>query len=170
MTSAVLEHLDGFVGHPFVTPASFDRVVGPGLAARRLKPARPFVVYFPLMLLVADEADGEERERLRERARAQIAFYGSTPEYRGVLDDLGSGDLQPELRRLSRLGQWETMTSLIDDRVVDAITVSGTPEQIPALIRDRWGTRLDRVSSIFGWPAIDRERTSALVRALEQLP
>ena len=36
--------------------------------------------------------------------RKQIAFYGSTPAYRKVLDLHGWGDLHTELHRLSKQG------------------------------------------------------------------
>ena len=36
--------------------------------------------------------------------RGLLAFYGSTPAYRPVLDVEGWGDLQPELNALSKTG------------------------------------------------------------------
>ena len=39
----------------------------------------------------------------------QIAFYGSTPAYRKVLELHGWGDLQDELNRLSKEGRWAEM-------------------------------------------------------------
>ncbi len=41
--------------------------------------------------------------------RRLLAFYGSTPAYRPVLDIHGWGDLQPELNALSKQGRWEEM-------------------------------------------------------------
>ena len=38
--------------------------------------------------------------------RPRLAFYGSTPAYKVVLDAHGWGDLQPELNRLSKTGDW----------------------------------------------------------------
>ena len=52
------------------------------------------------------------RRRWRRRptgTRQQIAFYGSTPAYRGVLELHGWGDLQDELNALSKQGEWEEM-------------------------------------------------------------
>ena len=46
------------------------------------------------------------------KTRTQIAFYGSTPAYRGVLDHHGWGDAQTDLNRLSKQGnagtRWAT--------------------------------------------------------------
>ena len=41
-----------------------------------------------------------------EATRRLLAFYGSTPAYRPVLDIHGWGDLQPELNTLSKRGKW----------------------------------------------------------------
>ena len=49
--------------------------------------------------------------------RHQIAFYGSTPAYKPVLDAEGRGDLQPELNRLSKQGNWAEMGALIDEKL-----------------------------------------------------
>src|ERR1700689_2809844 len=59
----------------------------------------------------------------RAAARAvktQMAFYGSTPAYRSVLELHGWGDLQSELNTLSKRGEWAKMGELIDDDVLDA--------------------------------------------------
>ena len=69
--------------------------------------------------------------------RARLAFYGSTPAYRVVLDAHGWGDLQPELNTLSKRGDWATMASLITDEMVDELCVVGTPDEIPAEIATR---------------------------------
>ena len=58
-----------------------------------------------------------------------LSFYGSTPSYKPVLDVEGWGDLQPELNRLSKQGEWASMSKLIDDDVLRTIGVFGTPEE-----------------------------------------
>ena len=57
--------------------------------------------------------------------RKQIAFYGSTPAYRPVLELHGWGDLQTELNTLSKQGEWDEMGRRIDDEVLDAFAVQG---------------------------------------------
>ena len=47
--------------------------------------------------------------------RNLLAFYGSTPAYKPVLDVHGWGDVQPELNRLSKQGDWATMAALYPD-------------------------------------------------------
>jgi probable F420-dependent oxidoreductase len=83
--------------------------------------------------------------------RNLLAFYGSTPSYKPVLDVEGWGDLQPELNRLSKQGDWATMATLIDDDVISTIGVHGTPKQVAEEIVARYGKWADRVCAYFPW-------------------
>ncbi len=78
--------------------------------------------------------------------RRQVAFYGSTPAYRPVLEQHGWGDLQTELNILSKRGEWEEMGRQIGDEVLDAFAVKGTPDEIPGLLLRRYGDVVDRIS------------------------
>jgi probable F420-dependent oxidoreductase len=89
----------------------------------------------------------EEVERARGKAKAQIAFYGSTPAYKVMLDHHGWGDLQPQLNRLSKEGKWLEMIEFITDDMLDLIGISGTPSHVGEQIRSR-GDFADRVSLV----------------------
>ena len=78
-----------------------------------------------------------------------LSFYGSTPSYKPVLDVEGWGDLQPELNRLSKQGEWATMSTLIDDDVLRTIAVQGTPEECGREIVERFGAISSRVCCYF---------------------
>ena len=78
--------------------------------------------------------------------RQQVAFYGSTPAYRGVLELHGWGGLQDELNALSKQGEWVKMGTLIDDEMLNTFAVTGEPEEIPAKLLARYGDIVDRVS------------------------
>jgi probable F420-dependent oxidoreductase len=90
----------------------------------------------------------EELEQARG-VRNLLAFYGSTPAYRPVLDVHGWGELQPELNRLSKQGEWATMGTLITDEMVDTIAVHGTPDQVAEEIVARYGAYSRRVCAYF---------------------
>ena len=77
--------------------------------------------------------------------RRLLAFYGSTPAYRPVLDIHGWGDMQPELNALSKQGRWEEMGRLIDDDVLHTIAACGTAAEVAAHIRDRVAGISDQV-------------------------
>jgi probable F420-dependent oxidoreductase len=81
--------------------------------------------------------------------RNLLAFYGSTPSYRPVLDVEGWGELQPKLNGLSKRGEWQQMAGLITDEMVSTIAVHGTPEQCAHEIVTRYGEWADRVCAYF---------------------
>ena len=82
-------------------------------------------------MFVVTGTNDEELERAMRGTKEQIAFYGSTPAYRGVLELHGWGDLQDELNRLSKQGEWTAMGELITDDVLDAFAVVAAPEDVP---------------------------------------
>jgi alkanesulfonate monooxygenase SsuD/methylene tetrahydromethanopterin reductase-like flavin-dependent oxidoreductase (luciferase family) len=81
----------------------------------------------------------------REAVRTMIAFYGSTPAYRPVLDFEGYGDLHTELHALVAQGRWADIPALVTDDLVDRIAVIGTPAQVAAGVRKRCDGIADRV-------------------------
>jgi probable F420-dependent oxidoreductase len=81
--------------------------------------------------------------------RNLIAFYGSTPAYKPVLDVHGWGDLQPELNALSKKGDWATMGTLVTDEMIDTIAVHGTPAECAKEIVARYGQWVERLCAYF---------------------
>ena len=89
----------------------------------------------------------EEEMRLAAAGtRQQIAFYGSTPAYRGVLDIHGWGGLQEELNTMSKAGQWVEMGNLITDEILNTFAVVGEPEQIAPELKHRYEDVISRIS------------------------
>ena len=75
------------------------------------------------------------------------------------------GELQPELNRLSKTGDWATMASMITDEIVDTFVVSGSPEEIGPRLEERYGDIVQRVS--FDTP--DRLGGERVARVLQGL-
>ncbi|ROO85500.1 putative F420-dependent oxidoreductase [Actinocorallia herbida] len=90
----------------------------------------------------------EEELEAAKAIRFLLAFYGSTPAYKAVLDVEGMGDLQPELNALSKQGRWAEMSTLIDDKAMNVLAVHGTPEEAAAEVVARYGD-CDRVCAYF---------------------
>src|SRR6185503_7231189 len=88
----------------------------------------------------------EEMEKAAVGVRQQIAFYGSTPAYRPVLELHGWGDLQDELNRLSKQGEWVKMGGLIDDDILGTFAVVAEPPKLAAGLKERYGDVIDRIS------------------------
>ena len=81
--------------------------------------------------------------------KATIAFYGSTPAYRPVLELHGWEALADELHALSvsrREDRWEAMRDLVDDDVLGTFAVVADPEDVGAQVRERFGDMVDRFS------------------------
>ena len=96
--------------------------------------------------LPRDADEEEELEKAKQGTRQQIAFYGSTPAYRGVLECHGWGEMQTELNALSKEGKWVEMGSLVDDEILDTFAVVGEPEQIADGLKSRFGDIVQRLS------------------------
>src|SRR5262245_26519609 len=138
MVEMVGEVADGFFVHPFHSRAFLEAETLPALRrglARGGRKAQELTI--SCQTIVALGSNDAEIERARQKARAQISFYGSTPAYKGVLEHHGRPELQPELNRLSKQGQWREMQGRIDDALFDELAVSGTPTQVAAALRRR---------------------------------
>ena len=62
-----------------------------------------------------------------------------------MLELHGWGDLQTELHRLSRRGEWDTMGTLIDDDMLDAFAVVAPLPELAGALRQRCDGVIDRV-------------------------
>lgn len=139
LTRATAELADGLLVMPFGSKRFLNEVTMPavraGLAAANRDPDA-FAVVPEIIVSVGDDHDA---------ARRLLAFYGSTPAYRPVLEAHGWGELQPELNALSKQGRWLEMGSLIDDKVLHTIAACGSPAEIAAHIADRVAGVSDRI-------------------------
>jgi probable F420-dependent oxidoreductase len=131
MVEAVGEVADGLFIHPFHSPEFLAADTLPALERGLAKGQRKRDAFeISCQTIVAMGSNDEEIARARQKAKGQLSFYGSTPAYRGVLDQHGYGDLQPELNRMSKEGKWLEMITKIDDALFDIIAVAGTPAQV----------------------------------------
>lgn len=143
---------DGIICHPFATAGHLrERVLPAVFAARaaseRGKAAwttRPFEVCGGVLAAVG--RTDRELEQAIEGVRERIAFYGATPGYEAVLATLGQSDLHIELHGLSQQNRWQEMGRLVDDDLLHAMAVVGTPAQAARELRVRYDGVLDRVS------------------------
>ena len=144
MTAVAGEVADGLLCHGFTTADYIREVTLPQLrtgAARTGRTRSDLEVSLPVMVALA----ADERDPKIAATKRQIAFYGSTPAYRPVLDHHGWSALGEELHAMSRRGEWQQMGDLIDDDVLHAFAVVGSPRQAGRQIRARLGGLVDRV-------------------------
>jgi len=165
MTEVAGEVADGMIIHPFSTVAYIESVTLPaierGLATAGRARADFEISYSNFVVTGRDEA---EFEASRKTAKERIAFYGSTPAYRGVLESIGAGELQSELNAMSKQGRWQEMGTLIGDDVLDAFAVVGEPGEIAPQMLRRYGGFTDRTSASF--PVADDAQRRDIIRTL----
>jgi len=160
------EVADGVLLHPFTTARYVRERQIPALERGLARSARaredfqigisPFVVTGP---------DDGALDPAREATRMQIAFYGSTPAYRSVLEHHGWGEAQDELNSLSKRGRWTEMAGVITDDIVDAFALQTPYDQLPAELAKRYAGLADRMSFFPQW-GDDHDRWRALLDSL----
>ncbi|MGH8976579.1 MAG: LLM class F420-dependent oxidoreductase [Acidimicrobiia bacterium] len=168
MTEAAGEVADGIIIHGFTTERYVKEVTLPAIERGLAKSGRPrdsFEVSGPLFVVTG--RDEEELARASKGTRQQIAFYGSTPAYRGVLELHGWGDLQTELNTLSKRGEWVQMGELIDDEILGTFAVVAEPEGVGAELKRRYGGVVDRCSFYAPYES-DPERWGAVIDDLKR--
>ena len=151
MTEMCGEIADGMIGHAFTTKRYLDEVTIPTFQRgikRSGRGRRDFQLMCPVFV-VTGERDSE-LEAAAAATRKQIAFYGSTPAYRKVLELHGWGDLQDELHGLSLRGDWDAMGALIDGEILEAFAVVAPIDELAAKLRERCDGAIDRV--LVGFP------------------
>ncbi|WP_055612020.1 LLM class F420-dependent oxidoreductase [Streptomyces phaeochromogenes] len=169
MTRVAGEVADGLLAHGFTTERYLREVTLPTVEDGLAKSGRTrgdFSVSH--LLLTATGRTEEELARAVDGTRRQIAFYGSTPAYRGVLELHGWGELGDELNALSksdRADKWEAMGGLVDDDVLHTFAVVAEPQHVAAEIRRRYGSLVDRVSFYTAYE-IDAEVWEPIVQEL----
>jgi probable F420-dependent oxidoreductase len=147
MTEVAGEVADGILLHGFTTERYVREVTLPALErgwGRAGKARSDFEVSGPMFVVTG--TNEQEFEAARRGTKQQIAFYGSTPAYRGVLELHGWGELQGELNRLSKQGEWAAMGELVTDEVLETFAVVAEPEDVPGRMLARYGDVIDRVS------------------------
>jgi probable F420-dependent oxidoreductase len=137
MTAVAGEVADGFFVHPFNTRKSLEELTLPALRQGLEKAGRGRdELEVVCVKLLATGNTQAEIDAVKAVVRKQLAFYGSTPAYRPVLDCHGWGGLQPELNALSKAGRWNDMANLIDDEMVESIAIVRPRHEVAKAIAD----------------------------------
>jgi probable F420-dependent oxidoreductase len=156
--------------HSFATRKYVDEVVRPLLETELAASGKSFD-HFEMTGggFIATGPDDKAVKEAAEKVRYRVAFYGSTPAYRGVFDLHGVGDLGIKLNAMSRQGQWSDMAKEISDDVLDLFVARAPYEGLADAVRKRYGGIVDAVSVDFvdGTPPSVRRGT---IEALKKIP
>ena len=165
MTEVAGEVADGMIIHPFSTMPYIKSVTMPAIEAGLAKAGKTrdgFELSYSCFVVTGrDEA---EFAASKKAAQERIAFYGSTPAYKGVLESIGCGELQGELNAMSKQGRWKEMGTLITDDMLNEFGVVGEPKDIAPQMLSRYGSFVDRTSASF--PVSDDEQRAGIIQAL----
>jgi probable F420-dependent oxidoreductase len=161
MTRLAGEVADGLLVHGFTTERYLRERTLPALeeglaAAGRTREQ----VTLSLPGLVVSGRTDAERAAAAAAVKATIAFYGSTPAYRPVLELHGWEALADELHGLSisrREDKWTAMRDLVDDEVLGTFAVVADPDDVGPRVLERYTGLIDRFSVYASYPApLDR--------------
>jgi probable F420-dependent oxidoreductase len=152
------ELCEGFHVHPLHSVQYLQEHVLPNImqgAAKTGRSRHDITLVSAVFVITGDSA--RELADVRDKVRMQIAFYASTRSYWPVLEAHGWGDVGRQLNRMAAHGDWDGMARAITDEMLDIYTVTGAPEEIPALLHARYDGLLDRIAFYFPYQPGEHE-------------
>ncbi|MFW6094368.1 MAG: TIGR03617 family F420-dependent LLM class oxidoreductase [Pseudomonadota bacterium] len=128
---------------------------------------------FPVFAIPGDSP--EERAPLLERARTQIGFYGSTPNYAYQFTDLGFEGVSEGLREAMRAGDMGRIAGLVTDEVLAHFSVAARWDDLADALIARYGPYASRLVMYLAQEDITRRpenlgRWGEIARALRRAP
>src|SRR6058998_1417919 len=140
------ELAEGFHIHPFHSVKYLNETVLPNVEAGLAKAGRRREqVALATTAFVIAGRNRDEIERAKAPVRQQISFYASTRTYIGVLEAHGWGETCLWLNEKAAKGDWAGMPSLITDEMLEVYAVEGTYDEVPGLLKKKYGGVIDRL-------------------------
>ena len=135
------ELCEGFHVHPFNSPRYLKEVILPAIeeGAKRTNRKREDVS----VSVTAFIATTPEEMNF---ARAQIAFYASTPSYRPVMDLHGWTDVAETLSNHVKKGEWAEIPMLITDEMLSEFCLDTEEDKLADELKKRYDGIADRVT------------------------
>ena len=133
MTGAVA---DGVHVHPLNSPTYYAETLLPNLAEGHAGPLDGYTAFVPVFT-AAGETDAE-RAHWRELTRTMVGFYGSTPNYAFVFEQIGRPGTTEALRAAQKTDDPARMKAVIDDEILDHFLVEGPWDEMPDRIAARF--------------------------------
>ena len=167
MTQVAGEVGNGLICHGFTTQKYLEEVTIPNVEKGLAKSGRTregFNISCPIIVVAGEDEESYSNSKMM--SKAQLAFYASTPAYKGVLDLHGLGDMHETFHKLSRDNQWDKMTALFTDEMLDLFAiVTEDSKKIPELVQARYGNLIDVWMQTHQLPTVKQQRD--LVKAIQ---
>ena len=145
------EVADGVHVHPLNTPTYLSETVVPSAGTA-------VALIVPSFFAPGDTA--EERGRWWEMARMQVAFYGSTPNYAFIFEQLGREGVTERIREPQKAGDLGGMAAVVDDDLLAHFCVAGRWDEMSDRLVARYGGVATRVVSYFAGMAWARDHAA----------
>ena len=148
---------DGVHVHPMNTDAYLRETVVDTVAAGLAEVGRApgsVQLIVPTFTVVGDSR--EEQQRWREMARQQVSFYGSTPNYAFIFEQIGHPDTTARIRERQKAGDVQGMADVVTDDLLDHFIVTATWDDLADTLVDRYAGVASRVVLYYGAAMFDR--------------
>src|SRR5947208_1005126 len=139
---------DGVHVHPLNTPTYLAETVVPNAG-------RDVALIVPSFFAPGDTED--ERKPWWEMARMQVAFYGSTPNYAFIFEQLGREGTTERIREKQKAGDLGGMAAVVDDDLLSHFCVAGPWDSLSDQLVERYAGVATRVVSYFAGMAWARD-------------
>jgi len=140
------ELCDGVHVHPMHSMNYINTRLLPEIAAGAEKTGRSATEIDLIVPVFAVPGDTpEERAGMTARAKTQIAFYGSTPNYAFQFDDLGFTGTTAKLGQLMKAGDMEGMAAAITDEMFEHFALAAKWDDMADALIDRYRGIASRV-------------------------
>ena len=138
------ELCDGICLHPVSSPSyieeKINQWVAEGANKANRRPADIETIAAPYV--ITGKTD-EELTREREKARREIAFYGSTPSYHVVFEHHDWDEVGDKLHTLSQEQKFEKAKELVTDEMIDTLAVQAPVDTLGDELRRQYSDIVD---------------------------
>ena len=143
------EVADGVHVHPLNHPTYITETVLPNVAegaAAAGRDAADLEIIVPAFVVPTDD----DEAKWREFARMQVAFYGSTPNYAFIFEQLGFEGTTDRIRERQKARDLAGMSAEVSDELLSHFIVTGAFGELADKILSRYDGLADRVVNYFG--------------------
>ena len=154
------ELCEGFHTHPFHSVRYLREVILPAIEEGALKETRKREDVS--VVVTAFVATSPEEMNF---ARAQIAFYASTPSYRPVMDLHGWAGVAEKLSAHAARGEWAEMPMLVTDEMLNEFCLMTEEDKLADALKKRYEGLADRLTLYIPFiPGESEERWRGLTK------
>ena len=162
------EVCDGVALHPITSGKYLETVIKPNIANGAEKAGRtPADVTITGSGFVVTGPNQQAIDAKKKEVKRRIAFYFSTRTYFPVLEVHGFQEVGQRLHELSLKGEWDRMTGLVSEEMLDLFAVIGPYDEISDRLKERFGGLIDEIVLGIGDPSTSNQE--ALKKVIEEL-